>query len=266
MERLKIQKSCVVCKKRGLEVNDYYSYKFLETTGEKLTKLLKKKGYKLGQVFYLCQRCEKSSDNRRKEIYLENKENYSKEWFSPQEINKLFHAPEISSKALLLMKTCYYGALRISEALNSKREDYRNEDYTYLLLRVQKTDKKNWEAQPIPPELYGDIDRFSNDNKIKSQDYVFQSNRSPKLSYPMAYKLIKKCTKIAGINKEITTHSFRRSRATHLLDDGLPLNKVSGFLRHKSLETTLKYLKLSKKRLFNDVDKIDKKNLFEMIK
>lgn len=256
----------MVCKKGGLEVNNYYPHKFLETTGEKLTKILKKKGYKLGPSFYLCQRCEKSSDKRRKELYFENKENYSKEWFSQQEIIKLFHAPKISSKALLLMKTRYYGALRISEALNSKREDYRDEDYSYLLLRVQKTDKKNWEAQLIPPEFYGDIDRFSNDNKIRTQDYVFQSNRSPKLSYPMTYKLIKKFAKIAGIDKEITTHSFRRSRATHLLDDGLPLNKVSGFLRHKSLETTLKYLKLSKKRLFNDVNKIDKKNLFEMIK
>ena len=259
-------KRCVICKKGSLEDNNYSSHKFLKTTGENFTKILKKKGYKLGQSFYLCQKCEKSSDNRRKEIYLENKTNYSKEWFSKTEINKLFHAPEISSKALLLMKTCYGGALRISEALNSKKEDYRNEDYVYLLLRVQKTDKENWEAQPIPLELYGDIDRFSKDNKIKSQDYVFQSNRAPKLSYPMAYKLIKKGAKLVGIDKEITTHSFRRSRATHLLDDGLPLNKVSGFLRHKSIETTLKYLKLSKKRLFDDVNKIDKKNLFEMIK
>ena len=263
MKNSKNQKSCVICKKG---IDNYYSHEFLKTTGENFARILKKKGYKLGHAFYLCQRCEKSSDNMRKEIYLENKVNYSKEWFSKGEINNLFHAPEISSKALLLMKTCYYGALRISEALNSKREDYRNEDYAYLLLRVQKTDKKNWEAQPIPLELYGDIDRFSKDNKIKSQDYVFQSNRSPKLSYPMAYKIVKKSVKVAEIEKEITTHSFRRSRATHLLDDGLPLNKVSGFLRHKSIETTLKYLKLSKKRLFDDVNKIDKKNLFEMIK
>jgi len=191
---------------------------------------------------------------------------YSKEWLSKAEINKLFHSPEVSSRDLLLMKVCYYGALRVSEALNSKREDYRNEDYTYLLLRDQKTDKMNWEAQPITPRLYGDINRYCNDNKIKTQDYVFQSNRSPRLSYPMAYKIIKNAVKVAGIDKMITTHSFRRSRATHLLDDGLPLNKVSGFLRHKSIETTLKYLKLSKKKLFNDVEKIDKKNLAEMIK
>ena len=191
---------------------------------------------------------------------------YSKEWISREEIKKLFSCPEISSRDILLMKVCYLGCLRISEALNSKREDYRKEDYTYLLLKSQKTDKKNWEPQPIPIELYGDVNRFCDDNKIKSQDYIFQSNRSPKLSYNMAYKIIKKNCKLAGITKQITTHSFRRSRATHLLDDGLPLTKVQGFLRHTNIDTTRVYLKLSKQRLAQDINEIDKKTIFNMIK
>lgn len=191
---------------------------------------------------------------------------YSKEWLSEKEIASLFHCPEITSRDLLLMKVSYLGCLRISETLNSKREDYRNEEYSYLLLRKQKTDKKNWEIQPIPPELFGEVTRFCNDNKIKSQDYVFKSNRSPKLSYNMAYKIVKKNCKLAGIDKPITTHSFRRSRATHLLDSGLPLSKVQGFLRHKRIDTTQKYLKLSKQRLARDIDEIDKKTIFNMIK
>lgn len=191
---------------------------------------------------------------------------YNKEWLSKEEIAILFHCPDITSRDLLLMKVSYLGCLRISETLNSKWEDYRKEDYTYLLLRTQKTDKKNWESQPIPPELYGEVKRFVDDNKIKSQDYVFQSNRSPRLSYNMAYKIVIKNCKLAGIEKPITTHSFRRSRATHLLDLGLPISKVQGFLRHKRIDTTLKYLKLSKERLAYDIDKIDKKTIFNMIK
>lgn len=187
---------------------------------------------------------------------------YSKEWLSKEEIEKLFRNPEISSRDLLLMKVCYYGALRISEALNSKREDYRDEDYAYLLLRDQKTDKENWEAQPIPPELYGDIRRFCKDKGVRFQDFIFQSNRSPKLSYPMAYKIIKKCAKIAGIKKPITTHSFRRSRATHLLNGGMGLYKVSKVLRHKDIDTTMKYLKISKKKLSQEIEEIDKKTIY----
>jgi len=192
---------------------------------------------------------------------------YSKEWFSEQEIEELWQTPGISSRDLLLMRTCYFGAFRVSEVLNSKREDYRHEDdYTSLLLRDQKTDKKNWESQPIPPHIYGEIDRFCDDKKIKSQDFVFQSNRSPQLSYPMAYKIVKKNVKLAGIKKPITTHSFRRSRATHLLNNGMALEDVSGMLRHGDLETTMKYLKISKKALFDKMKRIDKKILYKKIK
>ncbi len=192
---------------------------------------------------------------------------YSKEWLSEKEIEILWQTPGISSRDLLLMRICYYGALRVSEALNSKYEDYRNEDdYTYLLLRDQKTDKRNWETQPVPPHIYGEIERFCKDKKIKSQDFVFQSNRSSQLSYPMAYKIVKKCVELTEIKKPITTHSFRRSRATHLLNNGMALEDVSGILRHKDLETTMKYLKISKKDLFDRMRRIDKKILFKKIK
>jgi len=193
---------------------------------------------------------------------------YSKEWFTKQEIKKLFEYPDISSRDLLLVRVCYYGAYRISEVLSSKREDFKHEDnYTFMILRKQKTDKLNWEKQPIPTFMYGEVVRYCNDNNIKTQDYIFQTQKShgSHMSYSMALIIVKKYTKLAGIDKEITTHSFRRSRATHLLDDGLELYDVSKFLRHKSLMTTMKYLKISKKKLFDKVYNIDNKIIFDKI-
>ena len=116
---------------------------------------------------------------------------YSKEWLSQNDIKKLFHCPSIQTRDLLLLKVAYYGGFRISEVLNSKKEDYRHESYSYLLIREQKTDKINWETQPIPDFIYADVIRFCNDKNIKTQDYVFQSNRKKKLSYNMVYKMIK---------------------------------------------------------------------------
>lgn len=74
--------------------------------------------------------------------------------------------------------------------------------------------------------------------------------------------MIKKSASLAGIEKKITTHSFRRSRATHLLENGMDLAIVSRFLRHKKLDTTIKYLKISKKTLYNDMEAVDKKLLW----
>lgn len=69
--------------------------------------------------------------------------------------------------------------------------------------------------------------------------------------------ITKECAQKAGLNKEITTHSFRRSRASHLLDKGIELIKVSKFLRHKSILTTMLYLKISKKNLYDKMTEVD---------
>ena len=258
--------NCVACKKKNEDRSEFHEYHFSESISKTKEKILKSKGYLIGDSFYLCNECKNATPKELLEIWHENIEKYSKEWLSKKEINQLFSFHEIPSRDLLLMRTCYYGGFRISEVLKSKWEDYRDEDYTYLLLRHQKTDKRNWEKQPIPRFIFGEIKRYCDDIKIRLQDNVFSSNRSQELSYPMAYKLVKKWVKLVGINKDITTHSFRRSRATHLLDDGLELIQVSRFLRHKSLETTRKYLKLSKKDLYTKVEKIDNMNIFNLIK
>lgn len=191
---------------------------------------------------------------------------YSKEWLSKNEIEKIWRLPDIGFRDLLLMKVCYSGAFRISEVLSSKKEDYRYDDgYHYMVLREQKTDKLNWEKQPIQPHIYGDVQRYCKANNILSQDFVFQSTWNRNLSYNSAYKIVKKWVEVAGIRKKITTHSFRRSRATHMLDDGMDLYKVSQFLRHESIETTMMYLKLSKKALYNDMNRIDKKQLYNEV-
>jgi len=191
---------------------------------------------------------------------------YTKEWLSEEEINKLFHSPDISSRDLLLIRLCYYGALRVDEALKSDRGDFKYEDhYSFLVLRQQKTDKVNWEKQPIPLFIYSEVKRFSEDNKIKTQDRLFQSRQSKRLSYNRAYQIVKECAEKAGIGKEISTHTFRRSRATHLLDADNDIFFVKEFLRHKSIDTTRKYLKLSKKKLFEQMKNIDQKTIQKMV-
>ena len=191
---------------------------------------------------------------------------YSKEWLSQDEIEILFSNPDIKYRDLILMKLCYYGALRISEALNSKSEDFRLEEYPFLLLRTQKTDKKNWEVQPIPLHMYSEIKRYCESNDIKTQDNVFQSRQSSYLSYERALQIVKECAKKVKIDKNITTHTFRRSRLQHLLNLGTDPYFCQDFARHKSIDTTRKYLKIEKSKIFNQMETIDKKSNNKIIK
>ena len=94
------------------------------------------------------------------------------------------------------------------------------------------------------------------------EGHVFLTTRLSKYNIRTIEKIVQNSSKKAKINKKITTHSFRRSRASHMLDDGMDLYKVSQFLRHRKIETTMNYLKLSKKALYNDMNRIDKKALY----
>ena len=53
--------------------------------------------------------------------------------------------------------------------------------------------------------------------------------------------------KRAGITKSrVTLHTLRHSYATHLLEAGIPLTVLQRQLGHKKIETTLRYVHLSR--------------------
>jgi len=52
---------------------------------------------------------------------------------------------------------------------------------------------------------------------------------------------IKQAAMKAGIHKRVTSHIFRHSYATHLLQSGIDLRSIQELLGHKSVETTMVY-------------------------
>ena len=69
-------------------------------------------------------------------------------------------------------------------------------------------------------------------------DVAFLNRYGRPLSRVSVFNMIKKQAIIAGVNKEISPHTFRHSFATHLIENGADLRVVQEMLGHESILTT----------------------------
>ena len=85
----------------------------------------------------------------------------------------------------------------------------------------------------------------------KHEDIVFLNTRGTNMSRVIVFIIIKELTQKAGINKNISPHTFRHSFATHLLQNGADLRFIQEMLGHSSITTTQVYTHFQTEELRN---------------
>jgi integrase/recombinase XerD len=84
------------------------------------------------------------------------------------------------------------------------------------------------------------------DNREDNESAIFATERHPhRMSIAQMRYIIKRISNRAGINKVIHPHQLRHSYATHLLNNGAPLDVIQSLLGHEKSETTKIYAQLS---------------------
>ena len=84
--------------------------------------------------------------------------------------------------------------------------------------------------------------------KIKKSGYFFVTSRDTRYTEQSMRLMLKKYTKLAGIDRHITPHMFRHSFATFLIEEGVDVSCVQQILGHSSIKTTQIYIHVAARK------------------
>ena len=101
----------------------------------------------------------------------------------------------------------------------------------------------------MPDFLVGQLSLNSSNN------YLFTTTKGKALDTSSIEKFITRRTKLAGIKKAISPHTFRRSFATFFNSRKVKLTTIQKLLGHNKLETTANYIHNSHEELYADYSK-----------
>ena len=154
---------------------------------------------------------------------------------------------------IAIIETMYGCGLRVSELIHLKLSDlHLDEDFLKVtgkgnkqrLVPISQINKKC---------IMNYLKKSRSKNKINPThtDTLFLNRRGKGLTRAMIFTIVKNLTKLAGIKKNISPHTFRHSFATHLLENGADLKTIQQMLGHESITTTEIYTHLDNKALVN---------------
>ncbi len=196
--------------------------------------------------------------------------------FTKQEVGNILN--NLSGTSKIICSILYGSGLRLGEALQLRVKDI-NFDYKQIIVREAKGGKDRITTLPekIIPEMKIELNKvfiqhkkdlvngvgrtklpFALAKKYKNADkefgwqYAFPADkfitdRETGLTFRFhihestIQKKIKVAVKKSSIIKPATSHTFRHSFATHLLENGYDIRTIQELLGHKSVKTTMIY-------------------------
>ena len=163
------------------------------------------------------------------------------QYLEANEIQAIIRASD-DPRARLLMLEQWRAGLRVSEALALEVADL-SLDVDLPTIRVRSGKGRKARIVPVHPELgaafqtalaYGNV----------YEGRIIDVHRTT--AHRWVQKAVVRAEQLGAIppGREVSTHTFRHSYARHLLMNGIPINYLSRWLGHSSIQTTLIYLEL----------------------
>ena len=163
----------------------------------------------------------------------------------------------LPEKYSLLSEILYFSAGRVSEVTILK---VRNLNLTDGLVTFEKSTTKTKKTRqvPLPPTVLKNLSSWIDSHGLKGDDYIFFTNSrnikvkagAKSVTTQSVDSFFRKSFDWNGILGD-STHSFRRSRLTHLhIEEKWSLREIMDISGHKNLLSLQQYLDTDKKATF----------------
>ena len=177
-----------------------------------------------------------------------------REYLTADEVERLLAASKTTSRnperdyAILLL--AYRHGLRVSELCSLKLSDVNLEAGEFHVARLKGSDSVshpfyNGESAAIRAWL---VERAKL-SPPESCDTLFISERRKPLSRITVWLMINQVARAAGLEDlDVHPHMLRHSCGYALINKGVDVRTIQGYLGHRSISSTVRYTKLDSKR------------------
>jgi integrase/recombinase XerD len=171
-----------------------------------------------------------------------------------EEVESLLGAPVVSdplgNRDRTMLEVLYATGLRVSELVSLKHNQV---NLNQGVMRI--IGKGNRERLiPLGDEAVKWLQQFMQGARLeilleRQTDYLFPTRRGDRMTRQAFWHIIKRYSKKAGVDKELSPHTLRHAFATHLLNHGADLRVVQMLLGHSDLSTTQIYTHVARERM-----------------
>lgn len=172
---------------------------------------------------------------------------------SLSEVERLISQPNensaMGSRDKTMLELLYATGIRVSELV---RLDICDVELELDFIKCRGTNSKE-RIIPIGTMAKKALLKYSTEYRDMlakdDEKALFVNYYGKRLTRQGFWKIIKRYTKEAKINKKITPHTLRHSFATHLIQNGADLKSVQEMLGHSDISTTQIYMQLTKNKI-----------------
>jgi len=174
---------------------------------------------------------------------------------SESEVRRLLESAENLREQAILM-ALYGSGLRLSEVIHLQVKDI---DSAKMQIRVRKGKGGKDRNVMLSEVLLEVLRRYFRQYRPVTWLFYSQTPQRP-VDDRTVQRMVRALSQRAGLREPVTAHTLRHSFATHLLENGTELPYIQELLGHRSIKTTMLYLRVSPpalRKVISPLDRLD---------